>query len=109
MNIIIIIYVKIYVKNHMNTSWGWAVPISAQLKLARTNLELHNSYGCLLSLLCQGACVSYSLEYADTGWVDEIVQLLEANYQHIGVNSASCDFPGQIQLRLLISLPWKKE
>ena len=31
------------------TSWGWAVPSSAQLRLVTTSLELCTSWGCLLS------------------------------------------------------------
>ena len=33
------------------TSWGWAVPSSAELRLATTSLELCTSRGCLLSQL----------------------------------------------------------
>ena len=45
-----------------DTSWGWAVPSSAQLRLATTSLKHPTRRGCW----------SCSLEPTDTGWENEI-------------------------------------
>ena len=58
---------KNYDKKKM-TSWGWAVPSSAQLRLATTSLELCTSLGCLLIQLWldMEAWLNCSLETAYT-------------------------------------------
>ena len=61
----------------MLTSWGRAVPSSAQLRLATSSFELCTSWGCLLSQLWLDleAWVNCSLESTDTVLgLDEIAE-----------------------------------
>ena len=70
-------FLESMLKKKRETSWGWAVPSSTQLRLATTSLELCTSLSCLLSQLWLDleAWVNCSLETTDTVLgLDEIAE-----------------------------------